>query len=81
LKAERRSKMEVQTLDARGLKCPQPTLKMTVAVNSMSKGEVLEVLADCPTFEEDIKGWSERTRKTVLWVRDEGSFKRCQVQV
>jgi tRNA 2-thiouridine synthesizing protein A len=73
--------MATQELDARGLKCPQPTLKMTVAINTMNRGDILEVLADCPSFEEDVKGWVNRTRKTLLWIRDDGGFKRCQVQV
>ncbi|MFC1769835.1 sulfurtransferase TusA family protein [Nitrospirota bacterium] len=73
--------MATEELDLRGLKCPQPTLKMTLKVIKMGKGELLEVMADCDTFESDLKSWSQRSKKTVLWVRDEGTFKRCQVQV
>lgn len=73
--------MSTHVLDLRGLKCPQPTLKMTMAIHQYKKGDMLEVLADCPTFESDLKSWSQRTRKTVLWVRDEENHKRCQVQL
>lgn len=74
--------MATKTLDCKGLKCPQPTLKMTVAINSMAKGDILEVIADCPTFVDDLKGWSARTKKTVVWVKDNpGGGKRCQVQL
>ncbi len=73
--------MANDVLDLRGLKCPQPTLKMTLKVIKMNKGDVLEVQADCETFEEDLKSWSLRSKKTVLWVRDEGDHKRCQVQI
>ena len=74
--------MALKTMDLKGLKCPQPTLKMTVAINSLVKGDLLEVEADCPTFADDLKGWSQRTKKAVLWIKDmpEGG-KRCQVQI
>jgi tRNA 2-thiouridine synthesizing protein A len=73
--------MAVESHDLRGLKCPQPTLRLTVLAQKTAKGSVLEVMADCPTFEDDIRGWCERMKKTLLWIRDEGSFKRCQVQL
>ncbi len=73
--------MASEVLDLRGLKCPQPTLKMTLKVIKMNKGDVLEVMADCETFEADLESWSQRSKKTVLWVKDEGDHKRCQVQI
>jgi tRNA 2-thiouridine synthesizing protein A len=73
--------MAQKCIDARGLRCPQPALKAMAASHSMEKGEVLEVLADCPTFEQDMRSWCERTKKTLLWVRVEGTAKRCQVKI
>ena len=73
--------MAVQILDARGLKCPQPTLKITVMAVRMKPGDVLEAVADCPTFEEDVREWTSRSRKVLLWVKEEGNgVKRCQIQ-
>lgn len=39
----------------------------------------MEVMADCPTFESDVRNWCDRSKKTLLLMRDEGAFKRCQV--
>lgn len=72
--------MATQILDARGLKCPQPTLKLTVLAVKMAKGDIMEVLADCPTFEHDVRSWCARSKKTLLWIRDEDGIKRCQIQ-
>lgn len=72
--------MTVQLLDARGLKCPQPTLKITVLATKVKPGEVLEVVANCPTFEKDVRDWCSRARKVLLWVKPEGDSKRCQIQ-
>lgn len=72
--------MPVTMLDARGLKCPQPTLKMTVLAVKMKPGDALEVVADCPTFEQDVRDWCSRAKKVLLWMRDDGGTKRCQIQ-
>lgn len=74
---------ETTVLDLKGLKCPMPTLKMTTAARtSFKEGDILEVIADCPTFENDLKIWCHRMKKVLLWVRDEGNgVKRCQVQI
>lgn len=73
--------MSQKTLDARGLKCPQPTLKAMSESHGLSKGDILEVIADCPTFETDMRNWCQRTGKSMLWVRAEGAAKRCQIRM
>ncbi len=73
--------MSSQTLDCLGLKCPQPTLKLTVMATKMQPGDLLEVIADCHTFEKDLRDWCARSRKTILWIRDEGDGKkRAQIK-
>ena len=73
--------MAKKVIDARGLKCPQPQLKMLTESHSMAKGDILEVVADCATFEADVRGWCQRTKRALLWIRNEGAAKRCQVQL
>ena len=41
-------------IDCIGLFCPVPVLKVREALDTMSEGEILEVLADDPAAEEDI---------------------------
>lgn len=72
--------MATTQLDARGLKCPQPTLKVTIMATKMNPGDVLDVMADCPTFEDDVRSWCTRARKVLLWIREEGGAKHCQIQ-
>ncbi len=62
-----------QTLDTRGLKCPQPILKIAILAKQISEGELLEVQADCPSFPDDIKAWCERTGKILLVCADDGT--------
>ena len=73
--------MAIVFLDAQGLKCPQPTIQMTIKALKLKKGDVLEVVADCSTFENDVKNWCRRNSKTLLWLKGEtDDIKHCQVQ-
>ena len=72
--------MAIHTLDAVGLNCPRPTLKITSMSVKVKPGDILEVTADCPTFEKDVRDWCSRFKKVLLWIRDEGMVKKCQIQ-
>jgi len=73
--------MAVQVLDVKGLKCPQPVLKLAAKAPVIPAGDILEVLGDSPTFEKDIKSWCDRMKKTVIEVVDEGnSVKKIKIQ-
>ena len=73
--------MATFVLDCCGLRCPQPILKIAGMVPELKAGDVLEVSADCPTFEKDVRVWCERMKRVLLWIKDDGdSKKRCQIQ-
>ncbi len=73
--------MQSRVLDARGMKCPLPTLKMLTISREMKPGEILEVVADCPTFEADVRKFCSDTKKALLFVKEEGPSKRVQVRI
>jgi tRNA 2-thiouridine synthesizing protein A len=50
-------------------------------INKMHTGDILEAVADCPTFEQDARNLCNRSKKVLLWMREEGTAKRCQIQV
>lgn len=73
--------MGLKHLDATGLKCPQPIIRITVISPDMAPGDILEVIGDCPTFEKDVRAWCGRLRKTLLFVaEEEGYRKRLQIR-
>ncbi len=53
-------------LDLRGLKCPQPILKIQSKSSTLPTGTVLKASADCSTFERDLNIWASKTGKHVL---------------
>ena len=55
-----------QILDCIGLYCPMPVLKTKQEMDKLAIGEILEVLADDPAAEADIKAWAKRTGQKIL---------------
>ena len=68
--------MQIKELDATGLKCPQPILKLTVISSQMKPGDLLEIIGDCPTFETDVRIWCQRLNKTLLLVQEESGYRK-----
>ena len=63
-----------QILDCIGLYCPLPILKARQEIDKLALGEVLEVWADDPAAEEDLKAWAKQTGQKILEIEktDEG---------
>ena len=53
-------------LDCIGLYCPMPILQTRQEMDKLSVGQILEVLADDPAAEEDLKRFAKRTGHEVL---------------
>lgn len=67
-------------MDTKGMRCPQPVLKVAAKMPEIQSGDILEVTGDCPTFEEDMRTWCERMKKTLLAVTTDGQAKTAQIQ-
>jgi len=63
-----------RTLDCIGLYCPAPVLNTRQEMDKLAIGDVLDVLADDPAAEEDLKAWAKRTGQKILKIEktDEG---------
>lgn len=55
-----------KTLDCIGLFCPNPLFQTREQMDKIEVGKVLEVLADDPAAEEDIKRFVKRTGHEVI---------------
>ena len=63
---------EIQ-VDACGLQCPGPIMKVFEAMKSMNDGEILKVTATDPAFQEDIKSWCSSTGNKLISVNYENN--------
>ncbi|WP_099191554.1 CoA-disulfide reductase [Tepidibacter mesophilus] len=54
------------SLNACGLQCPGPIMKVYQNIEKMNEGEVLEISASDPGFVKDIASWCDKTGNTLL---------------
>ena len=55
-----------QELDVKGLKCPMPLVKSRKAVNTLSVGDVLKVVATDRGSIADFQGWAKTAKNMEL---------------
>ena len=61
-----------QELDCVGLYCPEPVFRTRQEIDKLTIGGILEVIADDPAAEEDIKRLVKRIGQQLLEIRKEG---------
>lgn len=61
-----------KTLDASGLSCPLLIVKTKKEVDTMSAGEILEVISTDPGSENDMTAWCKKTGNELLESLEEG---------
>jgi len=66
-----------RTLDCVGLYCPEPVFKTRLELDEMNVGETLEVLADDPAAESDIKSLVKNLEQELVSATRKGD----QVQI
>ncbi len=67
-------------LDCLGLYCPEPVFRTRIELDKMNVGEVLEVLADDPAAESDIRSLVKRLGQELIEVYREGSSVRILIK-
>ncbi len=55
-----------QTLDASGLRCPEPVMLVRKQIRHMQDGEILLIIADDPATTRDIPGFCQFMDHTLL---------------
>lgn len=58
--------MADQQLDARGLNCPLPILRAKKALNSMTSGQTLHIVATDPGAVKDFQAFAKQTGNALL---------------
>lgn len=74
--ADNREVAVARSLDMTGYFCPEPVIRTGEEISEIDVGEVLEVLADDPSSEPDIKSWAKRTGHELLsFGEEDGTFR------
>lgn len=69
-----------RALDCLGLYCPEPVFRTRMELDNMKIGEILEVLADDPAAEADIKSLAKRLEQEIVSVRKDENTVRILVK-
>jgi len=69
-----------RTLDCLGLYCPEPVFKTRVALDELKIGETLEVLADDPAAEADMRSLVKHLEQELVSVDREANTVRVVVK-
>lgn len=74
------SNMKVIKVDACGIQCPGPILKMKQAMDELSAGEHLEIRATDAGFPRDAEAWCRSTGNRFVGKRSEGGIHVVEVE-
>lgn len=66
--------MEALKIDACGLQCPRPIMKLKKAIDGMQAGACVEVKATDAGFPRDAQAWCGSTGNRVVSVKSEGGY-------
>jgi TusA-related sulfurtransferase len=69
-----------RTLDCLGLFCPMPILRTREAIRELRVGQLLEMRADDPATEADMRSWARRTGHDLVAVTRDGPVYRFLVR-
>jgi len=64
--------MSEHHLDARGLLCPMPVIRVQDRIQELSPGDVLDVVCTDPGALSDVPAWCRINGHRVLLTREEG---------
>ncbi len=69
-----------KTLDAKGLACPMPLLKAKKAIETLEKGEILEIHGTDEGSKIDLSGWCERVGHSYLGEKEEADYYKFYIK-
>lgn len=69
-----------RTLDCLGLYCPEPIFRTRMELDNMKTGEILEVLADDPAADADIRSLVKRLEQEIIRVSKDGNTVRILIK-
>ncbi|HEY9016725.1 sulfurtransferase TusA family protein [Thiomicrospira sp.] len=73
--------MNTHQLDAKGLKCPMPVIKLQQLVRQLPAGDQIEIACTDPGAEKDIRSWCKVNRHQLLNVKSELDHLLIYIQI
>lgn len=70
----------VRTVDARGHRCPTPTLRLRRALAKAAEGDVVELIADDPLARIDVPHFARQSGHELVEIAEERGVMRFKVK-
>lgn len=70
----------ITKIDATGLQCPGPIIKISNAIKTIDDNEILEIISTDRGFKSDIGAWCEKTGNTLLELNTNGKTITAKIQ-
>jgi len=67
-------------IDACGLQCPGPIMKLSEAVKNAEDGDVIEIKTTDPAFSGDVEAWCRRTGNTFGGIKSEKGISKAIIK-
>lgn len=73
--------MEInKTIDASGLSCPMPIVKLSQVIKDIKIGEIIEIIATDLSFVPDVEAWCRKTGNTLVEVKNDGETIKAYIK-
>ncbi len=66
-------------LDCKGLKCPMPIVRLSVAANGFRGGDEITIEADDLAFHADLKAWARRAGFDIAEFKRDGRTQHAKL--
>jgi NADPH-dependent 2,4-dienoyl-CoA reductase/sulfur reductase-like enzyme/peroxiredoxin family protein/TusA-related sulfurtransferase/rhodanese-related sulfurtransferase len=73
-------KSKVVLVDACGMQCPGPIVKLSAALNDVEVGDVIEITTSDPAFASDIDGFCRRTGNQFVSIENSKGISTAKIQ-
>lgn len=74
------NKFQMITIDACGLQCPGPILKLKSTFDKLNEGQIVEVKATDPGFKKDVAAWVNLTKNTLISLEENSGIITAKIQ-
>jgi len=74
------SEQQITVVDARGLICPMPILRLAQAIRVRAPGEVLHLIGTDPAIHPDVRAWCEATGHALVRLGGSGASYEAWIQ-
>lgn len=68
------------TIDACGMQCPGPIMKLATAIKELKEGQIIEVKTTDPGFKMDVQSWCNSTNNKLISIESENKIIKASIQ-